>query len=148
MSDQHNGPPIKRIPLKDLNVEPEAEALLESAAMEPYMNLAIAVMGGKDTRPAIEKLAELPLEERYVWRVASALKWAFADLETLNIEADRKTISPGDQTRLEELLKHRPLQFCMFLSALFGEKQMEMLMISAIKSARMVAAQSEGLDRS
>jgi len=90
MTDQKDDPPIKRAPLKDLHIEPEAEALLESAAMEPYMDLAIAVMGGKDTGPAIEKLAELPLEERYVWRVASALKWAFADLETLSIEADRK----------------------------------------------------------
>lgn len=145
-NDREN--PIKRIPIRDLKVEAEAEELLESAAMEPYMDLAIALMSGRDTSPAIEKIAELPLEERYVWRVASALKWAFADLETLNIEADRKTISPEDQTRLEELLQHRPLQFCLFLSALFGQKQMEMLMISAIKNARMVAAQSEGLDRS
>ena len=142
MSDEHDDPPIKRVPLKDLHIEPEAESLLESAAMEPYMNLALAVMGGKDAGPAIEKLAELPLEERYVWRVASALKWAFADLETLNIEADRKTISPADQTRLVELLQHRPLQFCLFLSALFGQKKMELLMISAIRNARMVATQS------
>lgn len=142
MSDEHDDPPIKRVPLKDLHIEPEAESLLESAAMEPYMNLALAVMGGKDAGPAIEKLAELPLEERYVWRVASGLKWAFADLETLNIEADRKTISPADQTRLVELLQHRPLQFCLFLSALFGQKKMELLMISAIRNARMVATQS------
>jgi hypothetical protein len=147
MSDQHGDPPIKRIPLKDLHMEPEAETLLESVAMEPYMDLAIALMGGKDTRPAIEKLAALPLEERYVWRVASALKWAFADIETLNIEADRKTISPEDQTRLEELLQHRPLQFCLFLSALFGEEEMEALMVSSIRTAKMVAAQSTGLNR-
>ena len=125
-------------------MEPEAESLLESAAMEPYMNLAIALMGRKDTRPAIEKIGALPLEERYVWRVLSALKWAFADLETLNVEADRRTISPEDQTRLHELLQHRPLQFCLFLSALFGEKQMEILMTSAIRTARAVAAQSSG----
>lgn len=108
------------------------------------MDLAIAVMGGKDTRPAIEKLTALPLEERYVWRVASALKWAFADLETLSVEADRQTLSAEDRERLVELLQHRPLQFCLFLSALFGQKQMEMLMVSAIKNARMVAAQASG----
>lgn len=33
----------------------------------------------------------------------------------------------------------RPL----FLSALFGQKQMELLMLSAIKNSRAVAAQSE-----
>jgi hypothetical protein len=41
---------------------------------------------------------------------------------------------------------HRPVQFCIFLSALFGEKQMELLMISAIKDARAVAAHSEDHD--
>jgi hypothetical protein len=64
-------------------MEPEAEELPESAAMEPYMNRAIAMMGGKDTAPAIEELAALPLEKRYVWRVASALKWVFADFDTV-----------------------------------------------------------------
>jgi hypothetical protein len=53
---------IKHIPIRELKIEPEATELLESAAMEPYMNLAIAVMGGKDTGPAIEALAALPLE--------------------------------------------------------------------------------------
>jgi hypothetical protein len=72
------------------------------------------------------------------------LKWAFADLETLSVEADRKTLSLEDRTRLVELLKHRPLQFCLFLSTLLGQKQMELLMLSAIKNSRVVAAQSEG----
>lgn len=78
------------------------------------------------------------------WRVASALKWAFADMETLNVEVDRETILKEDRPRLIELLKHRPLQLCLFLSALFGEKQMEILMTSAIRNARAVAAQSGG----
>jgi hypothetical protein len=67
-----------------------------------------------------------------------------ADLETLSVEADRQTPSAEDRERLIELLQHRPLQFCLFLSALFGQKQMELLMLSAIKNARMVAAQSGG----
>jgi hypothetical protein len=46
--------------------------------------------------------------------------------------------------RLIELIKHRPLQFCLFLSTLFGEKQMDLLMISAIKNARVVGGQSAG----
>jgi len=66
------------------------------------------------------------------------------DLETMNVEADRRTLSREDQQRVRELLQHRPLQFCLFLSALLGEKQMEALMISAIRQARQVAAQSEG----
>jgi hypothetical protein len=29
----------------------------------------------------LEVIRDLPLEKRYVWRVFSALKWAFADFE-------------------------------------------------------------------
>ena len=134
----------KQLPIRDLKMEPEAEELLESVAMQPYMELAMAIMGGKDTGPAIEELAALPLENRYVWRVASALKWAFVDLETLNVEVDRQTLSQEDRLRLIELLKHRPLQFCLFLSALHGQKQMEHLMISAIKNTRIIAASQKG----
>jgi hypothetical protein len=143
MSEEQN-PSAKKMPLRDLKMEPEAEELLDSAAMKPYLNLAIAMMGDRDPGPAIEELAALPLEKRYSWRVASALKWAFADLETLNAQAYRQTLSPEDRLRLLELLKNRPLQFYLFLSALFGEKQMVVLMVSAIKDARMVAAQSAG----
>jgi len=42
----------------------------------------------------------------------------FADSETMNVEADRKTLSIEDRSRLLDLLQHRPLQFCLFLSAL------------------------------
>ena len=110
--------------------------------MQPYMDLIMADMQGCDTAPQLQAIRELPLEKRYVGRVASALKWAFADCETLNVEADRETLSIEDRARLAELLKHRPLQLCLFLSALFGEKEMELLMISAIRNARAVAAQS------
>jgi hypothetical protein len=144
--NEKTGDPIEHVPIGDLKMEPEAEELLESAAMEPYMNLAIAMMGGKDTAPAIEELAALPLEKRYVWRVASALKWAFADFDTVTVEADRQTISPEDRKQLVDLLKHRPLQFCLFLSVLFGQKQMELLMLSAIKNSRAIATYSEGHD--
>jgi hypothetical protein len=134
----------KQIPLRDLRVDPAAEDLLDSAAMEPYLNLAVAMMGGKDTRPAIEELAALPLEKRYVWRVASALKWAFVDFDSLTVEADRQTITPKDREQLADLVKHRPLQFCLFLSTLFGQKQMELMMLSAIKNTRAMVAESEG----
>jgi hypothetical protein len=143
MGEKKSDDPIKQITIRDIKIDPAAEDLLDSPAMEPYVKLALATMGGKDTGPAIEELAALPLEKRYVWRVASALKWAFADCETMNVEADRKTLSHEELLRLRELLKPRPLQFCLFLSALFGEKEMEALMISAIRNARAIAAKSE-----
>jgi hypothetical protein len=131
------------VPLSDLKIEAGAEELLESAAMEPYLNLAIAMMSRKDPGPAIEELVAMPLQKRYVWRVASALKWAFADFDTVTVEADRQTISPEDRKELVDLLKHRPLQFCLFLSALFGQKQMELLILSALKNSRAIAERTE-----
>ena len=142
--DERKSDPIEHVPIGDLKIEPEAEELLESAAMRPYMNLAIAMMQGQDPGPTIEELGMLPIEKRYTWRIASALKWAFADFDTINVEADRQTLSPEDRHRLTELLTHRPLQFCLFLSSFFGQKQMELMMVSAIRNARAVAAQSEG----
>jgi len=146
MSDQEDDASPKLVPIGDLKMDPAAEDLLDSPAMEPYLNLAMAIMGGKDTGPAMEELAALPLEKRYVWRVASALKWAFADFDTESVAADRKTMSAEDRRRLIELLAHRPLQFCLFLSALFGEKQMELMLISAIRNTRKVMAQSDQRD--
>jgi hypothetical protein len=143
MDDSNTNDSPKQIPVRDLKVDPTAEDLLDSAAMEPYLNLAVAMMGGKDTGPAIEELAALPLEKRYVWRVASALKSAFVDFDSLTVEADRQTISAEDRQHLVDLLKHRPLQFCIFLSTLLGQKNMELMMLSAIKNTRAMAANSE-----
>jgi hypothetical protein len=108
--------------------------------MEPYMDFAVAMIGGKDPTAALEALSTLPLEKRYVWRVASALKWAFADFDTVTVKADRETTPPEHRQQLVDLLKHRPLQFCLFPSALFGQKNMEAMMLSAIKNTRAMAA--------
>jgi hypothetical protein len=144
MSDEPEDSPIKRMPIRDLKFEPLAEDLLDSPAMQPYMDLAAAMMGQRDLAPATAEIVAMPLEKRYVWRVASALQWAFADMDTLTVEVDRQTLSMEDRRRLLELVKHRPLQFCLFLSTLFGQKAMEVLMLSAIKNARTVAGQSGG----
>ena len=54
-------------------------------------------------------------------------------------------LQPKDRQRLIELLNNRPLRFCLFLSALFGEKQMEILMTSAIRTARQLERTRRGL---
>jgi hypothetical protein len=140
MSENTAGDSTKQVPLRDLKMEPEAEELLESAAMQPYMKLALAVMEHKDVGPAVEEITALPLEKRYTWRVASALKWAFADFENLNVVADRRTLSQGDLDTLVDLLRVRPLQFCMFLAALFGEEQMEKLISSSVQQVKTIRA--------
>jgi hypothetical protein len=128
--------PIKRIPIKDLRQEPGAHELATSPDMEPYLDFAMAVMQGNDPAPELEVLRQLPLEKRYVWRAASALKWAFADFDDLSVSADKETLTPEDFSRVMDLLKLRPMQFCLFLKALVGVEEMQRLMVEAIKVAR------------
>lgn len=53
-------------------------------------------------------------------RVVSALKWAFADFDNVTVDADTRTLSPDDFAKVSDLLKLRPMQFCIFLKALVG----------------------------
>jgi len=104
--------------------------------MQPYLNFAKAMMQGSDPTPELKVLRQLPLEKRYVWRVASALKWGFADLDDHNVQADMRTLTPEDFARLTELLKFRPMQFCIFLKALVGFEKMQRIMVQAIAVAK------------
>ena len=128
--------PIKRIPINELRQELAAHELATSPDMEPYLRLIMEQMEGGDTTAAMEALRQTPLEKRYVWRVASALKWAFADLETESVDADKETLRPEDFSRVMDLLRLRPVQFCLFLSALVGPEEMQRIMTQAIKVAR------------
>lgn len=130
--------PIERIPIKHLRQEDGAHELASSPDMEPYLRLIMAEMQGSDRMPHLQALAALPLEKRYVWRVVSALKWAFVDCETENVRADRETLSPEDFARVTELLKLRPMQFCLFLKALIGVEEMQRVMVQAIRVAKRV----------
>ena len=114
---------IKRIPINALRQEEGAHELATSKDMEPYIDFAKAVMTNADTTAELEAIRQLPLERRYVWRVASALKWAFADFDDLNVDADRMTLTEKDAKRLVDLLRHRPMQFCMFLKASSGPRR-------------------------
>jgi hypothetical protein len=51
MDEKNRDDLTKQLPIRDLKIEPEAEELLESAAMQPYMALAMAMTGCKDTGP-------------------------------------------------------------------------------------------------
>lgn len=84
----------------------------------------------------MREIAQLPLEKRYVWRVASALKWAFADFDDVNVAVDRETLSAEDLGKVVELLKLRPIQFCLFLKALVGAENMERLVNQGIAHAK------------
>lgn len=128
----------KKIPPKEIRTEEGAQELLSSPVMQLYVECTMAGMLDKDIGPHIERIRELPLERRYVWRVASAMKWAFADFDTVTVNLDRETLSEDDMKKLIDLIRHRPLQFCLFLKALFGPAAMKRLMVSAIKQAEEI----------
>jgi hypothetical protein len=112
--------------------------------MQPYLRLIKAGLQDLDTAPHLEEIAALPLEKRYVWRVASALKWAFADLETVSVNVDQETLSQEDLGKVVELLRFPPMQLCIFLKALVGEEVMERLMKEAIAVAKQEGTCREG----
>jgi len=64
--------------------------------MQPYFRYVGAAMLEGDVASSLREIAELPLEKRYVWRVASALQWGFADFDDWSVAADRKTLNPED----------------------------------------------------
>jgi len=110
-------PKCKVVELSSIKMEDGAKELMNAPEMQPYLRYIEAAMLEGDVAPPLLEIAELPLEKRYVWRVASALKWAFADFDDWNVAADRNTLNQEDGDRLLQLLRFRPLQFCMFLKA-------------------------------
>jgi hypothetical protein len=106
--------------------------------MRPYVNFAAALMQGHDPAPELEVISQLPLEKRYVWRVGSALRWGFADFDNLTVEADKLTLTPEDFAKVMELVKLRPIQFCIFLKGLVGNEEMQRMMVEAIRVAKQV----------
>jgi hypothetical protein len=109
-----------------------------SPDMEPYLRLIMAEMREVDPTSELEEIRQLPLEKRYVWRVASALKWGFADFDSVNVDADRETLTPEDFAKVMDLLTLRPMQFCMFLKSLVGAEEMQRMMVEAINLAKQV----------
>jgi hypothetical protein len=125
------------VPLKDLHAEEGTEDLATSPEMEAYLRLAMAEVQGADLGPELETLRRLPLEKRYIWRVASALRWAFADFDSQNIAADKETLTAEDQAKVMNLMKHRPLQLRLFLKALLGPEEMKRVNASLMKRANV-----------
>jgi hypothetical protein len=126
----------ERIPINQLRQEDGAHELATSPDMEPYLEYIKAVIQDHDPSPELEAIRQLPLERRYVWRVASALKWGLADCESLSADADRQTLPPEDFAKVMELLKFRPMQLAIILKTLVGADEMQRMMIEAIGVAK------------
>jgi len=135
---------ISSLPISEVHSEDGAQELVRSERMKPYLAILKAQMGGQDTERYLAALAALPLEERYVWRVISALKWAFCDLDTENAIADVSTLSEEDLKKVVEPLSLRTIQFCLFVNALIGEEATERIMQHAVRCAKESSAQASG----
>ena len=135
---------INSLPISDIHSEDGAQELVRSERMKPYLALMKAQIGGQDTEPYLAALAALPLEERYVWRVISALKWAFCDLDTENAIADVRTLSEEDLKKVVEPLSLRAIQFCLFVNALIGEDATERIMQHALRCAKESSESASG----
>jgi len=131
-----SGKKSKPIPIGDIVSEDGAHELATSENMQPYLRLLKAGLQNNDTTPHVEEIAQLPLEKRYIWRIASALKWGFADFDPVYVPVDRETLSAEDLGKVVELLRFRPIQLCIFLKALLGAEVMERLMGEAIGVAK------------
>ena len=135
---------ISGVPISEIHSEEGAQDLVRSERMKPYLAFLKAQMSGEDTEPYLAALAALPLEERYVWRVMSALKWAFCDLDTENAIADLHTLSEDDLKKVLEPLSLRAIQFCLFVNALIGEDATERIMQQAVRCVKESSAPASG----
>ncbi len=129
-------PNFRLVPVDSLKVEDGVKELMSAPEMQPYRRFIEAALTEGDVEGSLREIAKLPLEKRYVWRVASALKWGFADFEGWSVIADRKTLNEEDAAKLMQLLRFRPIQFCMFLKALVGAEEMERLMMQGMAVAK------------
>ena len=127
---------IRNVPMKDIKTEPGSDELVRSEKMKPYLALIRAQMRGQDTQPYLAALAAVPLEDRYVWRVISALKWGFCDFDSQSARADLRTLSDRDLETVAEPLAIRAIQFCLFVQALVGQDGMEQIMQQALRYAK------------
>ncbi len=135
---------LNSLRLSEIHSEDGAQELVRSEKMKPYLAILKAQIAGQNTEPHLVALAELPLEERYVWRVISALKWAFCDLETESAIVDFRTLSEEDRVRVAEPLTLRATQFCLFVNALLGEDATERIMQHALRCTKESSAQDSG----
>ena len=133
-----NDPEYKIVDASQLKHEDGAAELFDAPEMAPYRRYIEAALFGADPAPAVRDIAALPLDKRYIWRIASALKTAFADFDDWNVHIDRQTLPPADAENVARLLRARPLQFCLFLKALYGPEAMEQILLQAIATAKKV----------
>lgn len=93
---------------------------------------------GRGDEKAANALADLPLERRYLYRIASSLRQAFIVFDTSSVRADLSTMNAADFDYVVGLIERRPVQFAMLLRTIFGAEQMEKMLSEAIDIAKRI----------
>jgi hypothetical protein len=127
---------VRTIPVSQIPIEGGALKMLSKPEIQPYLAHAEAAITGQGCDEATSAIAELPLERRYIWRIASSLKQAFCDFDKSSVRADLGTMNAEDFDNVLGLIERRPVQFAMLLRTVFGAEQMESMLLDAIDIAK------------
>ena len=106
---------VRMTPTAGIKMEGGAQKMLKSPSVEPYLTNAEAAMTGKGWNKAAKAIAELPLERRYIYRIASSLQNAFCDFDRSSLRIDLSSMSAEDFDMVVGLIDRRPVQFAMLL---------------------------------
>jgi hypothetical protein len=113
--------------------DPLAEQLTESPKMRPYIDFFAAQMKGKGVEAATRVLADLDLKDRYIWRIASALQWAFADFDSETARLDWSCISEDQRKQVSAAFQFRLVQMALLVKALYGPDELNQQIQTSIK---------------
>jgi hypothetical protein len=127
---------IRTVRVKDITIEDGAMEAANSSSMEPYLDYIQAKMTGRRQEEARRAIADLPLERRYLWRIASSLKQAFVDFDKASVRFDLTSMNAADFDYIVGLIERRPVQFAMLLRTIFGAEEMERMLLEAIDIAK------------
>jgi len=109
---------VRSIKAKDMRIHP-ADLPTDHPlvlATKPYVDAIVALaqddedaktLGTVDrprTEAAVERIAAMPLEDRYTWRVVQMLRNALGDFDSWCITADLATLNEADKQRLRDAL--------------------------------------------
>jgi hypothetical protein len=127
---------VPAIEKMDFDADGRPLPLMRAPDAAPYVRFAVKIATSKEPDAEWEKIAQLPLNKRYVWRVATALQWALGDLSDLSLAVDRATMSFEDLAKLKEQIETLPLQFCLLFKSLCGTARMERIILEALNEAK------------
>jgi hypothetical protein len=123
---------IQIVPTREIKIEDGAQDMMESPDLQPYLESIQVVVTGRGKDNATKALSELPLERRYIYRIASSLRNAFCDFDKSSVRADLSTMNADDFDTVVGLIDRRTVQFAMLLRTVFGAEQMEKMLLEAI----------------